>query len=254
MGEAQIRVFSDMATLSRALAEHVAARAMERAREGRRFSVALSGGHTPRPLYERLACEPLASRIPWPSLDLFQVDERAVPPDDPQSNYRMIRQSLLDRVALAAANFHRMEAERANLDAAAEHYEQLLAERLVPAVGHPPRFDLILLGLGPDGHTASLFPGTRALAEQTRWVVPNFVSKLNAYRMTLTYPVLNAAGEIVFMVSGEEKRDILRQALEGQRDPEQWPAQAVQPVAGHVVWFVDKAAAGGLASARVKTS
>jgi 6-phosphogluconolactonase len=246
MTEPEILVFPSLDQLSRKLADHFAALASAPPHGEKDFCAAWSGGETPRPFFERLSVEPVAEQIPWTCARLYQVDERAVPPDHPESNYRMIRLALLESVPPAAANFRRMEAERRDLSQAAREYEQVLENECRPPRGRPPSFDFILLGLGTDGHTASLFPGTSALAERKRWVVPNFVPRLNTYRMTLTYPAINAAREIVFMVAGGKKAEILRQVLEGPHQPEQWPAQAVQPVAGRVSWYVDREAAQAL--------
>ncbi len=250
MSEPEIRIFPNLDEMSAALAARFVAAANERSRREENFCAAVSGGQTPRPFFERLADSALSASIPWTRMRLFQVDERAVPPDHPQSNYGMLRRTLLDHVPAAAANFHRMEAERANLSVAAVEYEGVLARELRPPQNHVPRLDLILLGLGADGHTASLFPGTPAQAERERWVAPNFVPKLNMHRMTLTYPVLNAAAEVAFMVAGKEKSRILQEVLEGPRRPELFPAQGVQPASGRLVWYLDRAAAGRLSNAR----
>jgi 6-phosphogluconolactonase len=249
MNEPEIRIFANRNELNQALATRFAARVRERTSECGKFCAAVSGGQTPRTFFELLASEHVAASVPWEQAHLFQVDERAVAPDRPESNYRMIRQALLDHVPAAAANFHRMEAERPDLSAAAKDYERVLALELKPSQGQPPRFDLILLGLGADGHTASLFPGSKALTEGRRWVVPNFVPKLNTHRMTLTYPVLNAAAEVVFVVTGEEKAETLREILEGPRRAEQLPAQGVRPASGRLAWYLDQAAARRLGPA-----
>jgi 6-phosphogluconolactonase len=243
MSETNIRVFPVLEELSRAAAVRFTELARERAQQGKVFTVALSGGTTPRTFLEILANPEFSQRIPWESVHLFQVDERCVPPDHLQSNYRMIRGSLLRLVPGAAEHFHRMKAEQEDRDAASAEYAAEIAEVLAPAEGHLPRFDMILLGLGSDGHTASLFPGSSALAESSRWVCPNYAEKLQMYRLTLTYPVLNAASEIVFLVAGSGKAEILRQVLEGTRKTRSYPAQGIQPVEGSVTWYLDQAAA-----------
>ena len=243
MSETNIRILHDLEELSRAAAVRFTELARERAQQGMIFAAALSGGSTPRTFLEMLANPEFSQRIQWESVHLFQVDERCVPPDDMQSNYRMINGRLLRPVPAAADNFHRMQGELEDRDAASERYEQEIRETLAPAEGHLPSFDLIFLGLGPDGHTASLFPGTAALAESSRWVCPNYVEKLQMHRLTLTYPVLNAASEIVFLVAGSGKAEILRQVLEGPRDPGRFPAQGVQSAEGSVTWYLDRAAA-----------
>jgi 6-phosphogluconolactonase len=243
MSETNIEIFRDMEDLSRAAAVRFTELARERVQQGKVFSAALSGGSTPRTFLETLANPEFSQRIQWGSVHLFQVDERCVPPNHLQSNYRMIHGSLLRPVPSAADNFHRMKAELADRDAASAQYESEIREILSLAEDHLPSFDLIFLGLGSDGHTASLFPGSAALGEGSKWVCPNYVEKLQMYRLTLTYPVLNAAREIIFLVAGSGKAEILRRVLEGQRDPEKLPAQGIQPAEGSVIWYLDREAA-----------
>lgn len=207
-----------------------------------RFLVALSGGSTPRALHQELVAH-YRDLIPWERVQVFWSDERCVPSDHPDSNYRMARETLLELVPLPAANIHRMPGERADYDAAAADYEQDIRQ----VFGLPPdvllRFDLILLGMGPDGHTASLFPGTDALREQARLVAPNWVPKLNAHRMTFTYPLLNSARHVLFLTAGAEKAEALRDVISGQCTIEERPASGVRTSEGEVVWLVDRAAA-----------
>lgn len=243
MNEKNIQIFPALEELSRAAAVRFTELARERAQQGKVFSVALSGGSTPRTFLEILANPEFSQRIQWESVHLFQVDERCVPPDHLQSNYRMIRGSLLRPVPAAEENFHRMKAELEDRDSASAEYEAEIREILTPAEGSLPRFDLIFLGLGSDGHTASLFPGSAALAETSKWVCPNYVEKLQMHRLTLTYPILNAAGEVVFLVAGSGKGEILRQVVEGPRDPHRFPAQGIQPAEDAVNWYLDRAAA-----------
>jgi len=243
MSEEKIRTFPTLEELSRAAADHFAALARRRALGKQIFSVAISGGKTPQAFLSLLASPEFSGGIPWENTHIFQVDERSVPPDHPQSNYRMIRESLLAAVPSAAAHFHRMKAEQQDRDAASEEYAAELGNTMMPAEGQAPRFDLIFLGMGPDGHTASLFPGSKAIAERSRWVCPNYVEKLQAYRLTLTFPVLNAASEVVFVVSGPDKAEALRQVLEGPRNLDHYPAQGVHPEHGKATWLVDDAAA-----------
>jgi 6-phosphogluconolactonase len=209
--------------------------------ERKPFSVAVSGGSTPKLLFELMANPGFQGHIRWSNLHVFQVDERCVPPDDPQSNYRMIKHELLDAVPLPAENFHRMAAERPDRDQAAHEYADEIGRVLHPAQGEFPHFDLILLGMGPDGHTASLFPGSPALDERTAWVAPNFAAQLNSHRLTLTLPVLNAAAHVIFLVAGADKAETLRQVLEGP--PGKFPAQLIQPAKGSLSWFLDESAA-----------
>ena len=203
-----------------------------------RFSVALAGGSTPRLLYGLLS----GALLPWDRTEVFWGDERHVPPDHPQSNYRMAGEALLSKVPIPAANIHRIPGELADPEAAAREYEETLRQVFALDPGRLPRFDLILLGMGADGHTASLFPGSPALAELKRLVTTAWIPALGSSRITLTLPVLNQARAVVFLVCGEEKADALREVLEGERKPT-LPAEAVQPVEGRLLWLVDEAAA-----------
>jgi 6-phosphogluconolactonase len=241
MTDPEICIFDGLEPLVGAAAARFEEQARVKAIERRLFAVALSGGSTPKPLYALLGSSTFAGRVRWSGVHLFQVDERCVAPDDPQSNYRMIREALLGSAPLPAENFHRMEAERVDRDAAARDYADDLARTLHPAPGECPRLDLIFLGMGADGHTASLFPGSAALAEHAAWVVPNFASALNSYRLTLTLPVLNAAAHVIFLVAGADKAETVRQVLEGPEG--RFPAQFVQPASGRLSWFLDRGAA-----------
>ncbi len=207
-----------------------------------RCTVAFTGGKTPESLYSRLA-DAYRVDIDWRFVHAFWGDERPVPPDDPESNYGMAQRTLLQHVPIPAQQVHRMRGEIAAEDAMHE-YEAILRREL----GAVPRFDLLMLGMGDDGHTASLFPQTEALHEPTRWAVPNPVSKLNQTRLTLTYPVLNVAALVLFMVTGEKKAEILKTVLEGPYDPFMWPSQGVLPKNGRLLWWVDAASAAHLRS------
>jgi 6-phosphogluconolactonase len=237
----EIRIFDDLEHLSWAAATQLEQVARVKAVEKKPLSVAFSGGSTPKLLFELLSNPGFQGRVRWANLQVFQVDERCVPPDDPQSNYRMMRRSLLESVPLPEQNFHRMAAERSDRDEAARDYADELARALHPAPGEWPRLDLVFLGMGPDGHTASLFPGSAALDERTAWVAPNFAPKLNSFRLTLTFPVLNAAAHVIFLVAGADKAETLRQVLEGPAG--QFPAQRIQPTSGRLSWFLDQSAA-----------
>jgi 6-phosphogluconolactonase len=179
----------------------------------------------------------------------FWSDERHVPPDDPESNYRMAKESLLSKVPIPAANVFRVAGENPDAVSAAAEYEQTLRKFFASGPREVPRFDLILLGLGPDGHTASLFPETTALAEKSRLVVANRVEKLKTTRITFTLPLLNAARSIAFLVSGTDKAGILKEILEGNAPGEKYPSKLVRPNDGDVIWFVDRAAASELSAA-----
>ena len=213
-----------------------------------RFIVALSGGNTPRQMFQYLASEEFKGQVDWAKVHVFWSDERAVPPTDPQSNYGMARRELLIRVPIPEGNVHRMEAEKP-IGPAAHDYEEVLREHLELDDRGFPRFHLIFLGLGPDGHTASLFPGGRVTRQTSRWVSTPMVTKLNMRRMTLTLPVLDAADRVVFLVVGAEKAKILHSVLQEKVDPP-YPAQLVQPRhRGIKLFLVDKAAAASLTPA-----
>lgn len=203
-----------------------------RARGG--CAVCLAGGRTPEPVYRELA---QAADIDWSRVSVFFGDERAVPPDNVESNYRMIRAALLARVPIPAASVHRMEAERADRDAAAREYERLL----------PPALDILVLGIGPDGHTASLFPGSPALGEQRRLVLPVVGAKPPAERMTITPPVIAAARRVAVIAAGADKAAAVARALEGPLAPDEVPAQ----LARRGAWFLDRSAASRLTAVRV---
>jgi len=215
-----------------------------------RFIVALSGGSTPQRLYARLATEPYVSRVEWSRVHWFWGDERCVPPGDPASNYRMAREALLDRVPVTEADVHRIRGEDNPVEAAAG-YERTLRETLATPAGAPrgtpgARFDLVLLGMGGNGHTASLFPGSAAVRERNRWVMAEYVSAASMWRVTLTPVLINAAAEAVFLVAGRDKAAMLHRVLEGPYDPDALPAQVIAPLDGRLRWLVDAAAAAEL--------
>jgi len=238
----QLRVFPSPAELFRGAAEEFSALAAQAVREHGRFSVALSGGSTPKGLYSLLADR--FQDLPWNKIYFFWGDERHVPPESPESNYRMVREALLSRVALPEDHVFRVRGEETDADAAAREYERALAGFFGLQPGQFPRFDLILLGLGEDGHTASLFPGSRGLQEKGRLVIANWVEKFKDYRISFTYPVLEHAACVMFVVSGAAKAPILRQVLEEPLAG--LPSQAVQVRQGSLLWFVDAAAASAL--------
>lgn len=205
-----------------------------------RFTVALSGGSTPKSLYLLLAQQ--YGNFAWDRTFLFLGDERHVPPDHPDSNYRMVKESLLAKIQIPEENVFRVKAEDPDAGAAALEYEKQMRQFFTPQPGEFPRFDLILLGMGPDGHTASLFPGSEGLNEKSRWVIANWVEKFKTHRMTFTFPVLNNASEAIFMASGADKAGMVQQVLEGKHTPP-YPAQQVLPKDGKVLWLLDEAAA-----------
>ncbi|MGD1034461.1 MAG: 6-phosphogluconolactonase [Candidatus Dormibacteria bacterium] len=207
-----------------------------------RFRIALAGGGTPRALYRLLAAEFGTDRAHWRAWEVFFGDERSCPADDPGSNYRMAREALLDLVPIPADQVHRIEGERADLDAAAAEYGTILSSTSPPATpGSPPRLDCILLGLGENGHTASLFPGDPSLEVRDRWAVRSRADYAPYDRITLTFPVLNAAAHVAFLVTGATKTEALLGVIRGTV-----PAAGVRPVDGELRWFLDTAAAAGL--------
>jgi 6-phosphogluconolactonase len=244
----ELRRLTTPQDLFQAAAEEVLRAATHAVAERGRFTIALSGGSTPRNMYTLIAAN-AATTLPWDRMFFFFGDERHVPPDDPDSNYRMANESLLAKIPVPPANVFRIPAENPDANAAAEMYEQTLRRFFGLAPGEFPRFDLILLGIGPDGHTASLFPETAALQEKTRLVVANWVEKLNTSRITLTLPVLNHARCVAFLVSGIDKAAALHEVLEGTAPAEKYPSKLVQPSEGKLIWFVDRAAASELSTA-----
>ena len=206
--------------------------------------IAISGGSTPKAAFELMVDpgQPWRGRMPWDKLELFWVDERCVPPDNAESNYRMTREALLDRVPLGADQIHRMEGELAPEEAAAR-YESELRNSFKLEGAERPRFDLIALGMGPDGHTASLFPHTLALHEMSRLVTANHVPQKDAWRITLTWPVINRANSVFFLIGGADKALILKEVLTGPKDVERLPSQLIRPASGILTLFLDKDAA-----------
>lgn len=248
MSTSIIRIFPDVEALSAAAAREFVGCAGEAIAARGRFTVALSGGSTPKRLYHLLTTEPFRSQVDWGRVELFWGDERCVPPDHADSNYHMAREAMLAHLPIPAEHVHRIEAERADRDAAARDYEEVIAHVFgVTSGGQPPALDLVLLGMGPDGHTASLFPHTKALDETNRWVVANHVPQLNTYRLTLTRPILNRAREVLFLVAGADKADRLVEVLAGPANTKRLPAQSIQPD-GQRICFLDRAAAARLPS------
>jgi 6-phosphogluconolactonase len=235
-----VTVLPDLPALTRFAADAFMSRASEAIRLRRRFTVALAGGSTPKSLYALLARE--ASELPWQGIHCFWGDERHAPPDLVDSNYRMAQETLLSKVAIASQNIHRIPAELADAELAASRYEQELREFFELRPAQRPRFDLVLLGMGADGHTASLFPGSSALKEQTRLVAAPWVQKFSSHRITLTVPVFNQAACVIFLVSGAEKAETLRAVLEETQQPDRWPCRMIQPSQGTLLWLVDRAA------------
>jgi 6-phosphogluconolactonase len=233
--------------LARTAAERLIAVIVEAVSSRGRAVLALSGGSTPKAVYASLAQHP---ELPWDKVDLCFGDERCVPPDDPQSNARMVHDALTRSSFVPPQRVHRMRGELAP-EAAAADYERVLRELFVDAA--LPRFDLVLLGLGADGHTASLFPGSRALAERDRWVAANWVEPLRSTRLTLTFPVINAARAVLFLIAGADKARAVHSVLEASPPLEDIPATGVRPVAGSLTFMLDRASTSMLGSGLVSS-
>ncbi len=246
-GPRNLHIYPDVKALSEAAARRLVGRIKTTLATQAPFSLVLAGGSTPGVLYQLLASE-YREQIPWAQLHLFWGDERYVPPSDPRSNYCMACETLLGHVPVPKGNLHPMPTEFPEADEAAAAYESHLRNHF-PVPASWPRFDLVLLGMGPDGHTASLFPKSQALDEQERWVVASRAPVEPVQRLTLTLPVLNHAAQVYFLVAGAEKSGALRRALAGKTDAsDNWklcPAAAVQPIQGAVTWWADEAAAAG---------
>ncbi len=237
-------IFSDGDKLSQAAAEYIVRMANESITAHGKFTLALSGGSTPKKLYGLLASEPYRDQIDWSHVELFWSDERCVPIDDPECNYKMAQEVMLSKLSLRADQIHRMPADEADQNAASQEYTQEM--RRVFGTNATPAFDLIQLGMGPEAHTASLFPHQASLHEQERLVMPVSVPKPPPPRLTFTPPLLNAARHVLFLVTGAEKADAVQAVLEGEQQPEEYPAQIVRPSNGDVTWMLDSAAAGKL--------
>ena len=241
---ADVRVLPNADALFRAAAEEFVRVAAEAAGARGAFSVSLSGGSTSKGLYALLAGDPaLFAAVPWDRTHVFWGDERHVPPDHPDSNYRMANEAFLSKVPIPRAHVHRIAGEDPDSGRAAAEYEEELRRHFRLAPGEIPRFDLVLLGLGPEAHTASLFPGTAALDETARLAVSTWIGRLFTDRITLTAPVFNAAANVAFLVAGHYKAMALKAVLDGPYEPRQLPAQLIRPSSGRLVIFADAAAA-----------
>jgi 6-phosphogluconolactonase len=239
----QIMVFDEAEEVSRVAALRFVELARSAIDARGRFSVALSGGSTPKQMYQLLASDEFKEQVDWAKVHIFFCDERCVPPNHADSNYRLADEALLSRVQLPARNVHRIMGE-GDAAANARLYEDELQTFFA---GMPwPRFDLVLLGMGDDGHTASLFPGTVALKEQRAWVAANWVDKLNAYRITLSIPAINHAAHIIFLVTGAGKAERVAEVIRVESAMERLPSQLIRPANGTLRWLLDKAAAARL--------
>jgi 6-phosphogluconolactonase len=252
--DAQVRVYRDAGEVALKAARYFARLADQYVVGSGRFTVALSGGSTPRAMFALLSQAPFLDTVPWESIYFFWGDERTVPPDHADSNYRMAHETLLARAPVPAENVFRIPAELPDPERAADQYAATLINFFAKQSPTPgtaplagaPRFDLIFLGMGPDGHTASLFPGTAALQVTDRVVVANYVEKFKTYRITLTAPAINNARNVTFVAAGADKAEALGQVLEGDYQPDLYPSQLVRPQQGSLLWMVDEAAAARL--------
>ena len=254
ISHAQVRVYRDSEELALKAARRFARMADQYVVGCGRFAVALSGGSTPKAMFTALAGHPFVDTVPWSSIYFFWGDERCVPPDHPDSNYRMTKDALLARVPVPPDNVVRIRAELPDPNEAADEYSATLKRFFLAGPGatktgtaplsNIPRFDLVFLGMGPDGHTASLFPHTTALKAGERVAVANYVEKFNAYRITVTAATINNARNVTFLAAGADKAETLRSVLEGPYQPEVYPSQLIRPGNGTVLWMVDEAAAG----------
>jgi 6-phosphogluconolactonase len=242
-------IFPDSDVLARAAAVQLMELSTAAIAERGVFTMALSGGSTPKKLYALLAHDPAFSTFPWAKTQLFFGDERHVPPDHAESNFRMTKETLLSTGLVPEGNVHRVFAELDDAAQAAAEYEAEIRRHFVgdARLDDVPRFDVILLGMGPDGHTASLFPGSAALEEKTKWVASNWVEKFKTDRITFTFPVLNAARTVLLLIAGADKAPMLKQVLGDTRGT--YPVEHVQPRDGVAVWMLDQAAAAELPSA-----
>jgi 6-phosphogluconolactonase len=247
MSKPELVICRDLDELSRKAAEEFVGLAEQSIRQSKRFSVALSGGSTPGRLYRLLAEPAYSERVQWKNVHFFWGDERCVPPDHPESNYGMAHGALLSKIPLPRENVHRMAGEKEPRLAAAEYQNALMAFFAI-ARGEWPCFNLILLGIGEDGHTASLFPQSTALHNSADLVVSNYVEKFKAHRLTLTLPTINHAANILFLVAGSDKAAIVTETLNRGAASSRLPAAKVDPIDGRLTWLVSQEAAAGLAS------
>lgn len=242
-----VRILTNIDAIAKRAAQDFLQFATQAVSEKGSFTVALSGGSTPKALYSLLATDAaLRSQLPWDKMYMYFGDERSVGPDHPDSNFRMATETMLSKVPIKPEQVFRIKGEYKDTEKAAQEYEQVLRTSFKIAEGQFPRFDLVFLGIGNEGHTASLFPGTKALHETKRLAVRNWVGKLYTNRITLTAPAINNAARVIFMVTGADKTLALKGVLEGPYEPDQLPAQLIQPPNGKLVWLVDTVAGGML--------
>jgi len=242
-----VRILINIDAIAKRAAQDFLQSATQAVSEKGSFTVALSGGSTPKALNSLLATDAaLRSQLPWDKMYMYFGDERSVGPDHADSNFRMATETMLSKVPIKPEQVFRIQGEYKDTEKAAQEYEQVLRTSFKIADGQFPRFDLVFLGIGNEGHTASLFPGTKALHETKRLAARNWVGKLYTNRITLTAPVINSAARVVFMATGADKTLALKGILEGPHEPDQLPAQLIQPPNGKLVWLVDTVAGGML--------
>ena len=241
-----VNIFPDLENLNHSAAEMFVRIGNEAINKGGRFTVALAGGSTPKSLYRLLSGEQFRNQIEWNNVFFFFGDERNVAPDDEESNFRTANENLFLPLQISGENIFRWRTELNNPEKTAEQYEKTIRSFFNLSENEFPRFDLILLGMGDDGHTASLFPLTRALSETEKIAATNEVEKLSTVRLTLTFPALNNAENIIFFVAGANKAETLQAVLEGDSQPEKYPSQMIKPLNGGIYWFIDAGAASRL--------
>ena len=245
----EVQILPDAAAIARRAAEKIVESAATAVKERGVFTISLAGGSTPKALYTLLATDPaFKSKMPWDKTQFFFGDERHVPPDDSESNFRMANESMLSKLSLKPEQVLRIKAEYEDAEKAAKEYEQTLRSWFKLSDGQLPRFDVLLLGMGEEGHTLSLFPGTRALHDNGRLVMSNWVGKFFTTRITTTAPVASNSALVIFMITKADKALALKAVLEGPYEPEQLPSQLIQPKNGKLLWLVDTTAASKLAA------
>lgn len=238
-----LEIYEHPQELAWAAAMRFASLAEQAVKERGRFTVALSGGSTPKAMFSILAAKPFVDALPWQSIYFFWGDERSVPPDHADSNYRMANETLIGKIAIPPENVFRIPAEDEDHDRAAANYSETIRQFFDSDL---PQFDLVFLGMGADGHTASLFPGTTALQIEDRIAAANYVEKFQTFRITLTAKAINNAANVIFLIAGEDKAAALKEVLEGERQPEKYPSQLIHPINGELLWMLDEAAAAEL--------
>ena len=246
MKNKNVKIFENLEQISEAAADQFIKIGNKAIKKNGRFTVVLSGGSTPKALYNLLTSSEYKDKIDWENVYFFFGDERDVSPQSVKSNFRMANENLLKPLKINRKNIYRWHTEIINAPEVAENYEKGLKRFFELSNGEFPKFDLIFLGMGDDGHTASLFPFTDAINEKERTVVSNFVEKLNANRLTFTFPTINNASNIIFLVSGKNKAEVLKEVLEGEKNCDKFPSQCVRAEKGKILWFVDEDASSML--------